>query len=566
MMAYNVLKNKRRDIKIDKTIIGMIILILSCNAVTNVIDYDSHDKNIQRQHGEYIFYLHSGAIDQNAYLWYVENKECLSLLVGGVLAHTGKKPNTPAKPGQSTSEGNIACPSEKNRNRKGRIIKKFLVQVFVLTLECVQYLKEGPVNDLIRKEFNDRGFSLSRKAKIVEGDDRWFINSSNQTYCLNEKDKQLEVCRLFHGAKKCRGFLLTTIGKKLNKINIKIRGTYPEQFPKDRSRMKSFYEYKRRQIVINQKGKVKGGELHVLMSLVDFTFIRSLVSGCYSRKGGHCHDPVTVFLLDLFAHYEKKDPKNFVKFLKNNSSACQYRKYAGLPDDEKITDATIGNLRRRIGEEKYNQIFSIMVQIMTELGFITGEILTTDGTLVPTYSRYKGCTYACEGCKHIKCKAVSQKIKERIEEICSDQKSTRIGKENRIFVECSNPDAKADRYQKYLFVWDDVIGNTVRFRNYLQNNLKITWAKSAEIKKDEDGKTISLTNGETLIRFKINEKEDGAILEIDDKKRCEYILKKKKGKLRGCPTFQINPDKRLEINQKNKIKNKNISNSCTYTQ
>ena len=35
---------------------------------------------------------------------------------------------------------------------------------------------------------------------------------------------------------------------------------------------------------------------------------------------------------------------------------------------------------------------------------------------------------------------------------------------------------------------------------------------------------------------------------------------------RGCPTFQINPDKRLEINQKNKIKNKNISNSCTYTQ
>jgi hypothetical protein len=31
-------------------------------------------------------------------------------------------------------------------------------------------------------------------------------------------------------------------------------------------------------------------------------------------------------------------------------------------------------------------------------GLIKGELLSTDGQLEPSYSRYKGCPYACQGC------------------------------------------------------------------------------------------------------------------------------------------------------------------------
>ena len=35
----------------------------------------------------------------------------------------------------------------------------------------------------------------------------------------------------------------------------------------------------------------------------------------------------------------------------------------------------------------------------SHFGLIKGELLSTDGQLEPSYSRYKGCTYACEDCQ-----------------------------------------------------------------------------------------------------------------------------------------------------------------------
>ena len=40
-----------------------------------------------------------------------------------------------------------------------------------------------------------------------------------------------------------------------------------------------------------------------------------------------------------------------------------------------------------------------MVELLRTFGLIKGELLSTDGQLEPTYARYKGCTYACEGCQ-----------------------------------------------------------------------------------------------------------------------------------------------------------------------
>jgi hypothetical protein len=45
------------------------------------------------------------------------------------------------------------------------------------------------------------------------------------------------------------------------------------------------------------------------------------------------------------------------------------------------------------------QTTAIMVQLFIDFGLIKGDIVSTDGQLEPTHSRFKGCAYACEGCK-----------------------------------------------------------------------------------------------------------------------------------------------------------------------
>ena len=47
------------------------------------------------------------------------------------------------------------------------------------------------------------------------------------------------------------------------------------------------------------------------------------------------------------------------------------------------------------------QTTAIMVQLFIDFGLIQGDIVSTDGQLEPTHSRFKGCAYACEGCKAI---------------------------------------------------------------------------------------------------------------------------------------------------------------------
>ena len=235
-----------------------------------------------------------------------------------------------------------------------------------------------------------------------------------------------------------RKFTLKEILKRINAINININLKHSKPFPKERSRLISFYEYRKRQIRF-KKGRLPGGELRILISLVDFTFVRSLVADRYSNEGGHCHDPVTVMLLELFARYEGMDIKKFVKIVNNETKSGKYHDYAGLPPGTRISGGTFTNVRKQIGEERYDRILHILVQIMTELEFITGEIISVDCTLTPAYSRYKKCTHACEKCRCMECEGVLQKIKERVEAICSGQDNNLVGKENRVFVECPNP-------------------------------------------------------------------------------------------------------------------------------
>ncbi|ODS39849.1 hypothetical protein BEH94_02950 [Candidatus Altiarchaeales archaeon WOR_SM1_SCG] len=93
-------------------------------------------------------------------------------------------------------------------------------------------------------------------------------------------------------------------------------------------------------------------------------------------------------------------------------------------------------------------------------------------------------------------------------------------------------DEKSKIENLYLFSWGEVHGNdSVELIKYLQNNLKIDWLKNADIKKSEDDKIITVTDGENLLTFKINEKENKVILEINSEPQRDYIFKNEGGKL-----------------------------------
>jgi hypothetical protein len=78
----------------------------------------------------------------------------------------------------------------KNKNNKNK--KKG--SIFNLTLEHKRHLKDGPVDDSMRKLFNDHKLSLSSKAKITEeGDKEWNIEDGSKIYNIKEEDEKLEV-------------------------------------------------------------------------------------------------------------------------------------------------------------------------------------------------------------------------------------------------------------------------------------------------------------------------------------------------------------------------------------
>ena len=84
----------------------------------------------------------------------------------------------------------------------------------------------------------------------------------------------------------------------------------------------------------------------------------------------------------------------------------------------------------------------------------------------------------------------------------------------------------------YLFNWNDVPGNdNNRMLKFLKDNLKLEWVENAEIKKSDDGETITITKGKNTLMLKLNKKEGLVDMEIAGKVSYRCYLKKDDGKL-----------------------------------
>jgi len=122
-------------------------------------------------------------------------------------------------------------------------------------------------------------------------------------------------------------FSLKHIFKKLNSINISINLRYSSPFPKPKEQMLSWYSYVNRKVKIFSNGYFNKARL--VTSLIDFSFVRSLVADAYSREGGRCFDPVSLFLCDIFRFIEGLfSMKEFCNILSHRFSGHPYRTYA----------------------------------------------------------------------------------------------------------------------------------------------------------------------------------------------------------------------------------------------
>jgi len=92
----------------------------------------------------------------------------------------------------------------------------------------------------------------------------------------------------------------------------------------------------------------------MIISLIDFSFIRSMVAHCYSEISLPCYDPPSLFLLDLFRYIGgHQNMKSFLEILRDGEHGRPYRAYAGITGDIPC-EGTFSHFRARIGDQLYN--------------------------------------------------------------------------------------------------------------------------------------------------------------------------------------------------------------------
>jgi len=239
--------------------------------------------------------------------------------------------------------------------------------------------------------------------------------------------------------KNLASFSLGNVITKLNRIHVEIRSKNNRPFPKPREFWLSQYIYQRRHIKIHPDGRISGGLSRFVSSLVDFSFIRSIVASRYSILVP-AYDPVSLFLAELFRYLEKfPDMKTFVHTLRDPVKGRHYRLYAGFNERFIPCEGTFTVFKNRLGEPLYNSIFHTLVEIVELLELISFDILATDGTLFPTNARYKGCTHFCSDCNAIELKGIIENVRQRILYRLADPKRIILGKEIRIKADCPSP-------------------------------------------------------------------------------------------------------------------------------
>lgn len=170
-------------------------------------------------------------------------------------------------------------------------------------------------------------------------------------------------------------------------------------FPKAPRRWLSHYHFTPRTLALTPQGDVEGGLSWLVGATIDFSFTRAICAPHYGTRGGHCYDPASLVVLEVAAKVDQYvDYARFCDDLRHPDKGRCYRELAGL--HETIPgDDDLSHFRYRVGAEAIAATIAVLVDLFRTFGLITGALLSTDGQLEPSHARYKGCAYACEGCR-----------------------------------------------------------------------------------------------------------------------------------------------------------------------
>ncbi len=167
-------------------------------------------------------------------------------------------------------------------------------------------------------------------------------------------------------------FTVNNITQKLNEINCNISLSHHTPFPN--LHLLSHYEFNPRPggIIILPNGDIEGGYARMITSLIDFSFIRSLVAHRYSIKAPPCYDPPSIFLTDLLRYMDGfQNMSQFLKVVRDGDRGTAYRNYAGFSPEYIPCEGTFSNFRARLTDNLYNDIFHVLVDIFRQLQMIT---------------------------------------------------------------------------------------------------------------------------------------------------------------------------------------------------
>ncbi|MCK8604477.1 hypothetical protein K1V27_22510, partial [Syntrophobacteraceae bacterium DRH4] len=121
-------------------------------------------------------------------------------------------------------------------------------------------------------------------------------------------------------------------------------------------------------------------------------------------------------------------------------------------------EATFSNFRTRLGETLYNEILHVLIDIFHQLEMVTFKVLAHDGTLYPSWARYRGCTYFCDKCPNITVENVLEKVRSRILYRLNSAGSgteSSLGSEARVYAECPSDrfpeDVKKPKIELFAF-------------------------------------------------------------------------------------------------------------------
>jgi hypothetical protein len=193
-------------------------------------------------------------------------------------------------------------------------------------------------------------------------------------------------------------------------LNEQNRQTFTTPFPKASSRWLSPYEFTPQPIAFTSPGDVDGGLSWLVGSTLDLSFTRALCATSYGARGGACYDPASLVFLEVAAKVDQyTDYAQFCRDLHDSNKGRRYRQLAGLHGAIAGED-DLCHFRSRIGEAVIDQITDVVVDFLHCFGLIKGELLSTDGQLEPSYSRYKGCPYACQDCRALSINAADQQV------------------------------------------------------------------------------------------------------------------------------------------------------------